>query len=74
MEEAKRVTEAMETAHVTQAELAAVLGITQQAVFQQLKRGLTRECTGTTQRDGIGREEGGGFRMGNRCIPVADSF
>ena len=26
------------------------------------------------QRDGIGREEGGGFRMGNICIPVADSF
>ena len=22
-------------------------------------------CTGTTQRDGMGREEGGGFRMGN---------
>ena len=21
-----------------------------------------------------GREEGGGFRMGNTCIPVADSF
>ena len=21
-------------------------------------------CTGTTQRDGMGREEGGGFRMG----------
>ena len=31
-------------------------------------------CTGTTQRDGVGREEGGGFRMGNKCIPVADSF
>ena len=30
--------------------------------------------TGTTQRDGTGREEGGGFRMGNTCIPVADSF
>ena len=30
--------------------------------------------TGTTQRDGMGREEGGGFRMGNTCIPVADSF
>ena len=30
-------------------------------------------CTGTTQRDGTGREEGGGFRMGNTCIPVADS-
>ena len=25
-------------------------------------------------RDGIRREEGGGFRMGNTCIPVADSF
>ena len=31
-------------------------------------------CTGTTQRDGMGREEGGGFRMGNTCIPVPDSF
>ena len=28
----------------------------------------------TTQRDGMGREDGGGFRMGNTCIPVADSF
>ena len=25
------------------------------------------------ERDGTGREEGGGFRMGNTCIPVADS-
>ena len=31
-------------------------------------------CTGTTQKDGMGREEGGGFRMGNTCIPVVDSF
>ena len=31
-------------------------------------------CTGTTQGDGMGREEGGRFRMGNTCIPVADSF
>ena len=31
-------------------------------------------CTGTTERDGMGREEGGGFRMGNTCIPVANSF
>ena len=30
-------------------------------------------CTGTTQRDGMGREEGGGFRMGNTCIPVWSS-
>ena len=22
----------------------------------------------------MGREEGGGFRMGNTCIPVVDSF
>ena len=29
-------------------------------------------CTGTTQRDGTGKEEGG-FRMANTCIPVADS-
>ena len=33
-----------------------------------------KKITGTTQRDGMGREEGGGFRMGNTCIPVADSF
>ena len=31
-------------------------------------------CTGTTQRDGMGRQDGRGFRMGNTCIPVADSF
>ena len=29
--------------------------------------------TGMTQRDVTGREEGGGFRMGNMCIPVANS-
>ena len=31
-------------------------------------------CTGMTQRDGMGREEGRGFRMGNTCIPAVDSF
>ena len=31
-------------------------------------------CTGTTQREGMGMEERGGFRMGNTGIPVADSF
>ena len=31
-------------------------------------------CTGMTQREGMGRAEGGGFRMGNTGIPVADSF
>ena len=28
----------------------------------------------TAQRFGMGWEEGGGFGMGNTCIPVADSF
>jgi len=30
-------------------------------------------CTGMTQREGMGREMGGGFRMGNTCTPMADS-
>jgi len=30
-------------------------------------------CTGMTQRDGMGRDVGEGFRMGNTCTPVADS-
>ena len=30
-------------------------------------------CTGVTQRDGPGREVGGGFRTGSTCTPVVDS-
>ena len=30
-------------------------------------------CTGMTQRDGMGREAGGGIRMGNTCKSMADS-
>ena len=30
-------------------------------------------CTGMTQRDLMGREEGGGFRIGNMRTPVVDS-
>ena len=30
-------------------------------------------CTGMTQRDGMGREVGGGFRKGNICKSMADS-
>ena len=30
-------------------------------------------CTGKTQRDGMGREVGGVFRMGNTCKSMADS-
>ena len=29
--------------------------------------------TGMTKRDGMGREVGGGFKMGNMCTPVMDS-
>ncbi|KAB0347308.1 hypothetical protein FD754_012165 [Muntiacus muntjak] len=30
-------------------------------------------CTGKTQKNGMGREVGGGFRMGNTCKSMADS-
>ena len=30
-------------------------------------------CTGKTQRDGVGREAGGGIGMGNTCKSKADS-
>ena len=30
-------------------------------------------CTGETQRDRVEREVGGGIRMGNTCISMADS-
>ena len=30
-------------------------------------------CTGMTQRDGMGREVGGGFRIGDTCTPMVDS-
>ena len=30
-------------------------------------------CTGKTQRDGMGREVGGGIEMGNTCKSMADS-
>ena len=30
-------------------------------------------CTGKTQKDGMGREPGGGTGMGNTCKSMADS-
>ena len=30
-------------------------------------------CTGMTQRDDMGREAGGGFKIGNSWTPVVDS-
>jgi len=38
-----------------------------------MRQGARSWCTGMTQRDGMGRKVGGGFRMGNTCTPVADS-
>ena len=29
-------------------------------------------CTGMTQRNGMGREVRGGFRIGNTCAPMVD--
>ena len=31
-------------------------------------------CTGMTQSDGMGREVGGGFKMGNMYTPMVDSY
>ena len=33
-----------------------------------MRQGAQGWCTGMTQRDGMGREVGGGLRMGNTCI------
>ena len=38
-----------------------------------VKQGTQSQCTGMTQRDGMGREVGRGFRIGDTCIPMADS-
>ena len=38
-----------------------------------MRQGAQGWCTGMTQRDGMGREVEGGFRMGNTYTPVADS-
>ena len=38
-----------------------------------MRQGAQGWCTGMTLRDGMGRDVGGGFRMGNTCTPMADS-
>ena len=38
-----------------------------------MRQGAQGWCTGMTQKDGMAREVGGGFRMGNTCTPMADS-
>ena len=37
------------------------------------KAGFKLNIQGMTQRDGMEREVGGGFRIGNSCISMADS-
>ena len=39
---------------------------------QCMKKGTQSQCTGTNLSDGIGREAGVGFRMGDTCTPMAD--
>ena len=38
-----------------------------------MRQGAQGWCTGMTQRGGIRREVGGGFRMGDTGTPMADS-
>ena len=38
-----------------------------------MRQGAQGWCTGMTLRDGMGRDVGGGFRIGNRCTLMADS-
>ena len=35
---------------------------------------LRASALGMTSRDGMGKEVGGGFRMGDTCTPMADSY
>ena len=38
-----------------------------------MNQGTQSWCTGTTQREGMGRNVGGGFEIGDTYTPVADS-
>jgi len=38
-----------------------------------MRQGVQGWCTGMTLTDGMGKEVGGGFRMGDTCISMADS-
>ena len=39
-----------------------------------MRQGAQGWCTGMTLGDGMGREVGASFSMGNTCAPVADSY
>ena len=48
--------------------------IEEQCKFECMKQGTQSQCSGTTQRDRVGREVGGGFRMGwGTCTTVAEA-
>ena len=41
---------------------------------RRMKQGIQSQCSGTTQRDGVGREVGGRTQdVGSTCTPMADS-
>ena len=40
---------------------------------QSMRLGTQGQCTGMTLRDGMEREVGAGFRMGDACTPMAES-
>ena len=50
-------------------------GLPDRVTFEQrcVRQGAQGRCAGMTLRHGMGREVGGGFRMGNTYTPVADS-
>ena len=39
-----------------------------------MRQGAQGWCTGMTVRDEMGRDVEGGFRMGDTCTPMADSY
>jgi len=43
-------------------------------LFKHVWEFLSGWCTGMTQRDGMGRDVGGGFRIGNTCTTMVDWF
>ena len=38
-----------------------------------MRQGAQGWCTGMTLRNGMGKEVGGGFSLGDTCTPMADS-
>ena len=58
---------------VLELQLKNVYKIQKPRMTKAVRKNSNNWCTETTQRDGLGREEEGGFRIGNKCIPVVDS-